>query len=61
MKFSIKDFFSKRDQIRSKLRIWSQLLEKCLMEKFIFCALYVQAWISSRVRIRLQTERFQIR
>ena len=36
MKFSIKDFFSKCDQIRSKLRIWSHLLKKCLMENFIF-------------------------
>ena len=38
MKFSIKDFFSKCDQIRSFLRIWSRLLEKSLMESFIFCA-----------------------
>ena len=38
MKFSIKDFFSKRDQIRRKLRIWSPLLKKSLMENFIFCA-----------------------
>ena len=38
MKFSIKDFFSKCDQIRRKLRIWSHLLEKFLMENFIFCA-----------------------
>ena len=28
MKFSIKDFFSKRDQIRSFQRIWSHLLKK---------------------------------
>ena len=33
MNFSIKDFFSKCDQIR----IWSHLLEKPLMENFIFC------------------------
>ena len=39
MKFSIKDFFSKCDQIRSFLRIWSHLLNKSLMENFIFCAL----------------------
>ena len=32
MKFSIKDFFSKCDQIRSFLRIWSHLLNKSLME-----------------------------
>ena len=36
MKFSIKDFFSKCDQIRSFLRIWSHLLKKSLMENFIF-------------------------
>ena len=40
MKFSIKDFFGKCDQIRSKLRIWSYLLNKFLMENFIFCALW---------------------
>ena len=28
MKFSIKDFFSKCDQIRRKLRMWSHLLKK---------------------------------
>ena len=33
MKLSIKDFFSKCDQIRRKLRIWSNLLKKPLMEK----------------------------
>ena len=38
MKFSIKDFFSTCDQIRKKLRIWSHLLKKSLMENFIFCA-----------------------
>ena len=36
MKFSIKDFFSKCDHIRKKickkLRIWSHLLKKSLME-----------------------------
>ena len=38
MKFSIKDFFSKCDQIRSELRIRSRLLNKSLIENFIFCA-----------------------
>ena len=38
MKFSIKDFFSKCDQIRSFLRIWSDLLNKSLVENFISCA-----------------------
>ena len=36
--FSIKDFFSKCDQIHRKLRILSHLLKKSLMENFIFCA-----------------------
>ena len=36
MKFSINDFFSKCDQIRSKLRIWSRLLKKSFMEDFFF-------------------------
>ena len=38
IKFSIMNFFSKCDQILSFLRIWSHLLEKSLMENFIFCA-----------------------
>ena len=38
MKFFIKYLSSKCDQICSKLRIWSHLLEKYLMENFIFCA-----------------------
>ena len=37
MKFPIRDFFSKCDQIRRKLRIWSDLLKKSLMKNFIFC------------------------
>ena len=36
MKFSIKDFFS---NLR-KLRIWSHLLRKSLLENFIFCAVW---------------------
>ena len=38
MKFSIKDFFSKCDQIRSFLRIRSHLSKEPLMENFMFCA-----------------------
>ena len=38
MKFSIKDFFCKCDQIRWNLRILWHLLKKSLMENFIFCA-----------------------
>ena len=38
MKFSIKDFFSKCDQICRKLRFWSHLLKKSLIENFMFCS-----------------------
>ena len=44
MKFFIKDFFSKFDQIRSFLRIWSHLVKKSLMENFIFCAVLQVTW-----------------
>ena len=38
VKFSSKDFFSKCDQIRRKLQIWSYLIRHPLMENFIFGA-----------------------
>ena len=41
MKFFFIDYFSKCDQIRKKLRIWSHLLQKSWMENFIFCAVIV--------------------
>ena len=41
MKFSIKDFFIKCDQIGSFLWIWSHLLKKSLMKNLIFCAVYI--------------------
>ena len=41
MKFSIKDFFSKCDQIRSKLPFWSYLQKESLIENFVFCALAI--------------------
>ena len=47
MKFFINDLFSKFDQIRSFLRIWSHLLKKSLTENFIFCAVNI-------VRLKLQ-------
>ena len=40
MKFSIKKFFSKCDQIRRFLQIWSHLLKKSLMGNFIVCAVF---------------------
>ena len=36
LKFSIRDFFSKCDQIHSFLWIWSHLLKKFSFENFIF-------------------------
>ena len=36
MKFVIKDFFSKCDQIHRLLRIWSNLLKKFYLENFSF-------------------------
>ena len=41
MKFSIQNFFCKRDRSRRKLRSWSHLLKKSLMENFIICAVNV--------------------
>ena len=38
IKLSIKDFFSKCEQIDTKLWICSHLPKKSLMERFLFCA-----------------------
>ena len=50
MKFAIKDFFRKCDQIRRKLWIWLHLLKKSLMGNFIFCAVNDtdEEWIGNR-------------
>ena len=40
MKFSVKDFFSKCDKIRRKLRIWSHLMKKSLIRKLYFLCSY---------------------
>ena len=59
MKFSIKEFFSKCDQIRRKLRIWSHLLKKSLMENFIFCAVWkiwlllYKGWVKLNRRMKI--------
>ena len=52
MKLFTKDFFSKCDQIRSVLRIWSHLLKKSLIENFISCAVIVEDhnWIEDLVK-----------
>ena len=63
MKFSIKYFFSKCDQIRRRLRIWSHLLKKFLIENFTFCAvsfhittrLYKKNWVGEILEV-LQPE-----
>ena len=52
MKFSIKDFFSKCDQICSFLRIWSSLLKKSLMVNFIFCAMYIYIVLEFLVNLK---------
>ena len=45
MRFFIKDFLSKCDQKCRKLRIWSHLLKKSLMENFIVCAVrFLMIW-----------------
>ena len=35
MKFAMKDLLSRCKQIRGKLRMWSHLLKKSLMENFV--------------------------
>ena len=53
MKFSIKDFFSKCNQIRSFLRIWSHLLKKSLMKNFIFSAVFVSEQLQKYFRLQV--------
>ena len=55
-KFWTKDFFSKCDQIRRILRIWSRLLKKSLMENLILVQVswklfYVRGELRSRVML----------
>ena len=52
MKFSIKDFFSRCDKIRSLLQIWSNLLKKSLMENLIFvCSdVYLRQTLFKQIR-----------
>ena len=62
MKFSIKDFSSKCDQICRRLRILSHLLKRSLMENFIFCAVsaaldYNETNVSrAKVRVKISGE-----
>ena len=50
MKYSIKDFFSKCDEIHSFLQIWSHLLKKSVMENFIFFVLWAGSGICQILR-----------
>ena len=59
MKFSIKDFFSKCDQIRRKLRIWSYLLKKSLIENFTFCTVRVLNMPLTLIQLGLQAKTFR--
>ena len=56
MKFCTKDFFSKCDQICRKLRIWSHLLKKSLMENFIFCAVTCTLQAMQNVPVHLKVD-----
>ena len=56
IKFSIKDLFSKCDQIRSFLRIWSHLPKKSLKKNLFFCA--VLALLGSRKLTDKDQKRF---
>ena len=45
MKSSITNFLSKCNQIPKKLRIWSHLLKKSVMENLIFCAVHLARFL----------------
>ena len=56
LKFSVKDFFSKFDQIRSFLRIWSHLLKQFWTENFhFFCAVVSLAALNSFRNLKSET------
>ena len=58
MKFSIKDFFSKCDQIRCFLRIWSYLLKKSYWKTtFLWGDWYIvvkNGWFLLQLQIRVE-------
>ena len=45
MKFSIRDFYNKCNQVNNFTRIWSHLPKKSLMENFIFSAVWEESYI----------------
>ena len=65
MKFPIKNFFSKCDQICRRLRIWSHLLKNSFVENFFFCAMIfldmllatrLPHWFERHEKMRIFTE-----
>ena len=55
--FSIKDFFSKCDQIRRSLRIWSHLLKKSLMDlqwETQGCGFQKDFWYTAQFQFHIQ-------
>ena len=57
MKLSMKDFFCKCDQIRKKLRIWSHLLKKSLMENLFFVE-WIQVFVEWSLNITYERQRY---
>ena len=55
--FFTKDFFNKCDQIRKKLRIWSNFMKKSLMKNFFSCTAKFVSWF---VHLSLDTFVFYI-
>ena len=55
MKFYIMNFFSKCDQIRRKLWIWSHLLKKSLMENVIVSAVEKEPGIYTKELVYLSS------
>ena len=53
MRISIKNIFNKREQIRRKLRIWTHLLKKSLMNNFL--------GVFKRLRLKVNAERLKLR
>ena len=53
MKFSIKDFLSKYEQIRIFLQIWSHLLERSIMENFIFCTVITAYYLKKKKKQKM--------
>ena len=56
MKFSLKDFFSKCDQICGELQIWSHLLKKFLIENFIFREVRAKTLWKTELMVKIPKE-----